>query len=116
MLVSPAGPLRPERLELGVKLLTDWGLRVVVGPNVHAHDGYLAGNDEQRLADLNVALRDPAVRAVIATRGGYGVQRIVGRIDVDAVRADPKLVVGFSDITALQLALWRGARLPTVHG
>lgn len=116
MLVSPAGPLRPERLELGVKLLSDWGLRVIVGPNAHAHAGYLAGHDEQRLADLNAGLSDPGVRAVIATRGGYGVQRIVDEIDFDAVRADPKLVVGFSDITALQLALWRGARLPTVHG
>jgi muramoyltetrapeptide carboxypeptidase len=116
MLVSPAGPLRPERLELGTKLLTDWGLRVTLGPNVHAKFGYLAGSDEQRLADLNLALRDPRVRAVFCTRGGYGVQRIVDRVDLAAVRADPKLVVGFSDITALQLALWRGAGLPTVHG
>ena len=77
---------------------------------------YLAGTDELRLADLNQALRDPAVRGVLCTRGGYGAQRIVDGVDLDAVRADPKLVVGFSDITALQLALWRGARLATVHG
>jgi muramoyltetrapeptide carboxypeptidase len=115
-LVSPSGPVRAERLELGIKLLTDWGLRVSVGRYVHEHAGYLAGRDEQRLADLNDALRDPTLRAVIATRGGYGVQRIVDGLDLDAVRADPKLVVGFSDITALQLALWRGAGLPTVHG
>lgn len=116
MLVSPAGPLRPERLELGTKLLTDWGLRVSLAPNVHAHDGYLAGSDDQRLADVNLALREPEVRAVICTRGGYGVQRVVDGVDFAAVRADPKLVVGFSDVTALQLALWRGARLPSVHG
>ena len=53
---------------------------------------------------------------MICTRGGYGVQRLLDDLDVAAVRADPKLVVGFSDITALQLALWRGARLATVHG
>jgi muramoyltetrapeptide carboxypeptidase len=116
LLVSPAGPPRPERLDLGVKLLTDWGLRVSVGPYVENRRGYLAGADEHRLADLNLGLRDPQVRAVLCTRGGYGVQRIVDGIDLDAVRADPKLVVGFSDITALQLALWRGARLPTIHG
>jgi muramoyltetrapeptide carboxypeptidase len=116
MLISPSGPLRPERLELGIKLLTDWGLQVALAPNVYASRGYLAGTDAQRLDDLNLALRDPQVRAVICTRGGYGVQRIVDGLDLAAVRADPKLVVGFSDITALQLALWQAARLPTVHG
>jgi muramoyltetrapeptide carboxypeptidase len=116
MVVSPAGPMRPERLEVGIGLLTDWGLRVTRSPNVHARAGFLAGADELRLADLNLALREPEVRAVICTRGGYGVQRIVDGLDMAAVRADPKLVVGFSDITALQLALWRGARLPTLHG
>ena len=116
MLVSPSGPTRPERVARGIELLSAWGLRVESGPDVYARHGYLAGTDEVRLAALNGALRDPAVRAVICTRGGYGAQRIVDRLDLDAVRADPKLVVGFSDITALQLALWRGARLATVHG
>src|SRR5262249_7397703 len=71
--------------------------------------------DSERLADLNLALRSPQVRAVFCTRGGYGAQRMVDGLDHDAVRRDPKLVVGFSDITALQLALWRGARLATLH-
>jgi muramoyltetrapeptide carboxypeptidase len=116
MLVSPSGPTRAERVARGVELLTGWGLEVVTGPNVYARHGYLAGADDMRLADLNGAIRDAKVRAVVCTRGGYGVQRIVDRVDLDAVRADPKLVVGFSDITALQLTLWRGARLATVHG
>lgn len=115
-LVSPSGPTRPERVARGIELLTGWGLRVATAPNVFARSGYLAGSDEARLADLNGALRDPEVRGVVCTRGGYGAQRIVDSIDFAAVRADSKLVVGFSDITALQLALWRGARLPTVHG
>jgi muramoyltetrapeptide carboxypeptidase len=115
-LVSPSGPVRPERVQRGVELLTSWGLTVVAAPHAHDRYGYLAGRDADRLADLNGALRDPAVRAVICTRGGYGAQRIVDGLDLAAVRADPKLVVGFSDITALQLALWRGARLVTVHG
>ncbi|HEX6873368.1 MAG TPA: LD-carboxypeptidase [Micromonosporaceae bacterium] len=116
MLVSPSGPTRPERVERGTELLTGWGLRVSTAPSVFARNGYLAGTDNERLADLNHALRDPLVRAVLCTRGGYGVQRIVDGVDLAAVRADPKVVVGFSDITALQLALWRGARLATVHG
>jgi muramoyltetrapeptide carboxypeptidase len=100
----------------GIELLSGWGLEVRLGADVYARHGYFAGTDEQRLASFNGALRDPAVRAVICTRGGYGAQRIVDGLDLDAVRADPKLVVGFSDITAIQLALWRGARLVTVHG
>jgi muramoyltetrapeptide carboxypeptidase len=116
MLVSPSGPTQLGRVKRGVELFTDWGLQVVIAPNAFARTGYLAGRDADRLADLNLALADPSVRGVLCTRGGYGVQRIVDGIDMAAVRADPKVVVGFSDITALQLALWRGARLATVHG
>ena len=115
-LVSPAGPTRPERIARGVELLAGWGLRVEPAANAYARRGYLAGEDALRLADLNGALADPRVRGVICTRGGYGVQRVVDGLDYAAVRADPKVVVGFSDITALQLGLWRGARLATVHG
>src|SRR4051794_26509448 len=115
-LVAPAGPSAPERIVRGVELLRSWGLAVdPPEPGAAAH-GYLDGSDEQRLAQLNRALRDPEIRAVLCTRGGYGAQRIVDAVDVGAVRADPKLFVGFSDITALHLALWRGARLATVHG
>jgi muramoyltetrapeptide carboxypeptidase len=116
MLVSPSGPTRPERVARGIELLTGWGLRPVLAPHAYARQGYLAGGDELRAADLNTAFADPQVRGVICTRGGYGAQRVVDLIDMDVVRRDPKVVAGFSDITALQLALWRGARLAGVHG
>ncbi|MFC4021165.1 LD-carboxypeptidase [Micromonospora sp. GCM10011542] len=116
MLVSPSGPTSPERVARGVELLTGWGLRPVPAPHAYARQGYLAGADELRAADLNAAFADPQVRGVICTRGGYGAQRVVDAIDMDAVRRDPKVVAGFSDITALQFALWRGARLAGVHG
>lgn len=115
-LVSPAGPTRPDRVARGTELLEGWGLKVTAGPHVYARSGYLAGTDQQRLADLNAALRDPDVRGIVCTRGGYGVQRIVDGADLAAVRADPKVVMGFSDLTALQFTLWRGARLATLHG
>jgi muramoyltetrapeptide carboxypeptidase len=115
-LVAPSGPVREERVAGAVALLTGWGLRVAPGADVYARHGFLAGTDGQRLAGLNAALADPLVRGVVCARGGYGVQRIVDGLDLDAVRADPKLVVGFSDITALHLALWRGARLASLHG
>jgi muramoyltetrapeptide carboxypeptidase len=116
MLVSPSGPTKPERVARGIELLTGWGLRPLLAPNAYAREGYLAGADALRATDLNAAFADPEVRGVLCTRGGYGVQRIVDAVDMAAVRRDPKVVAGFSDITALQLALWRGARLATVHG
>ncbi|MFG1674748.1 LD-carboxypeptidase [Micromonospora sp. NPDC049282] len=116
MLVSPSGPTRPERVARGVELLTGWGLRPVTAPNAYARRGYLAGDDALRADDLNAAFADPEIRGVVCTRGGYGAQRVVDLIDMAAVRRDPKVVVGFSDITALQFALWRGARLAGVHG
>jgi len=116
MLVSPSGPARPEPVARGVELLAGWGLDVRVGAHAYARQGFLAGGDELRAADLNAAFADPTVRGIVCTRGGYGAQRVVDAVDMAAVRRDPKLVVGFSDITALQLALWRGARLATVHG
>ncbi|HTF06783.1 MAG TPA: LD-carboxypeptidase, partial [Asanoa sp.] len=116
MLVSPSGPTSPERLDRGLELLADWGLRAVPAPHAYDRNGYLAGSDADRAADLNAAFADPEIRGVLCTRGGYGAQRMVDAIDMAAVRRDPKVVAGFSDITAVQFALWRGARLAAVHG
>ncbi|WP_296184041.1 S66 peptidase family protein [Pseudomonas sp. UBA1879] len=115
-LVSPAGPVAEARVEAAVRELSSWGLRPRVYPHALEAEHFLAGSDDHRVADLNDALADPEIRAVLCTRGGYGVQRILARVDYDAVRRDPKLVVGFSDITALHAALWAHTRLATVHG
>jgi muramoyltetrapeptide carboxypeptidase len=114
-LVSPSGPASRERVEFGVAMLTSWGLEVAIAPGAFDRNGYLAGTDETRLADLNAALRDPAIRGIICTRGGYGAQRIVDGIDMDAVRADPKIIAGFSDITALQLAVYQHAGVASLQ-
>jgi muramoyltetrapeptide carboxypeptidase len=114
--ISPSGPAAPERVSAGMALLRSWELRPETTPYALARHRYLAGTDDQRAADLNTALADPGVRGVVVTRGGYGSQRIADRIDLAAARADPKVLVGFSDITALHLALWRGARLAVLYG
>ncbi|TFZ37544.1 LD-carboxypeptidase [Pseudomonas syringae] len=115
-LVSPASPVDPGKIQAAVAVLEGWGLRPRVYPHALGNYSFYSGTDEERLADLNAALADPEIRAVICTRGGYGVQRIVQQVDMDAVRRDPKLVTGFSDITALHCALWNHARLATIHG
>jgi muramoyltetrapeptide carboxypeptidase len=115
-LVSPSGPVPAERIEAAVNVLSSWGLRPHVFPNAAGSHRYLAAEDAARLSDLREAFEDPGMRAVWCLRGGYGMQRIVDQLDFDAIKADPKLVIGFSDITALHLALWQRIRLATVHG
>ncbi|HSJ44917.1 MAG TPA: LD-carboxypeptidase [Euzebyales bacterium] len=116
-LVSPCGPVLDHALlDDGIALLGSWGLDVVEGAHVRGSAGHLAGSDAQRAADLNTAIAHPDVRAVWAARGGYGLTRILDRIDWDALTADPPLIVGFSDVSALLVAAWRRAGLVTVHG
>ncbi|GID92361.1 peptidase S66 [Amorphoplanes digitatis] len=113
--IAPAYP--PDtRLARGIEILSSFGLVVEVGAHVNDRYGYLAGTDEDRLADLNAAFADPGVRGVFAARGGYGTQRVVDRLDLSAVRRDPRVFVGFSDLTSLMGRLWQGARLVTFYG
>jgi muramoyltetrapeptide carboxypeptidase len=115
-LVSPASFPSVEWLNESIHILESWGFVVEVGRHAMAEWGYMAGRDHERIADLNDAFRDPGVRAVITTRGGAGAYRIADGIDFDAVRRDPKPLVGFSDITNLHLAIWKHCRVPSIHG
>ncbi|MFC4072632.1 S66 peptidase family protein [Actinoplanes subglobosus] len=115
-LVAPAGPVTEPQADAAAAILTTWGLRTHRGRHALGRRSFLSGTDDERRSDMNEALRNPEVRAVLCLRGGYGTQRIADDLDYAAVRADPKLVIGFSDITALHLALWQEARLATLHG
>ena len=115
-LVSPASYPEPSAIDDCLAVLEGWGLVGEVAPHALDKWGYMAGRDEDRLADLNDAFRDPGVRAIVATRGGAGGYRVADHIDFDAVRADPKPLVGFSDITYLHLALLKHGLVPGIHG
>jgi muramoyltetrapeptide carboxypeptidase len=118
--VATSGPVPEERLQAGLDVLRGWGLDPVVGAHVldrHQEFGYLAGTDADRAADLQSAWCDPSVDAVLCARGGYGVQRMVDLLDWDAMRAaGPKLLVGFSDVTALHEAFAARLGLVTLYG
>ncbi|WP_443031787.1 S66 peptidase family protein [Streptomyces sp. CA-210063] len=118
--VAPSGPVPEERLSAGLDLLRGWDLDPVVGPHTldrHPEFDYLAGTDADRAADFQAAWCDPSVSAVLCARGGYGVQRMADLLDWDAIRAaGPKILVGFSDITALHEAFATRAGLVTLHG
>lgn len=116
-IVSPAStPSTPEKIDKGVRYLEGLGYRTKVGRHAMAQHGYLAGSDAQRAEDLNDMLRDVSVKAVFAVRGGYGTPRLLHLVDYAAVRRNPKIVVGYSDITALQLALYKKCGLVTFSG
>jgi muramoyltetrapeptide carboxypeptidase len=104
------------RIEEVAPRLAALGLKTKLGANVRARRGYLAGTEEQRLSDLHAMFADPEVAAVFCLGGGYGTERLLDRIDYGLVRRNPKIFLGYSDITALHLAFGRFSRLVTFHG
>ncbi len=113
--VAPAGPPEADRVETCRRLLEAKGFRVVIPKDLFRADRYLAGSDEQRADELNAAIHDPDARAIFPCRGGYGLMRILDRIDYAAIRKDPKVITGYSDLTALHLAIARKSRVVTFH-
>lgn len=116
-LVGPAGAVfHQSQLDIARESLAALGLRVRVGEHLMARYGSLAGRDAERAADLVAAFADPEVRAVVPIRGGWGSARLLPHLDYARVRRDPKVVLGFSDVTALLLGLHAQTGLVTFHG
>ncbi|MDS1269546.1 LD-carboxypeptidase [Lipingzhangella sp. LS1_29] len=117
--VAPAGPVPRDRLDAGVAVLESWGLRVTVAPHVlhrHSRFDYLAGSDVDRAADLQRAWTDPDVAALLCARGGYGATRVLERLDWAKLRSvPPKILAGYSDITALLQAVGTRLGLASLH-
>jgi muramoyltetrapeptide carboxypeptidase len=114
-LVSPAGPSTAERIDAAVERCRRLGFEPVLGRHAARRTGYLAGRDRERLEDLSRALRDPEIDAVWAIRGGYGTLRILPAFAAGLDAAPPRAYIGFSDNTALHLALVRAGR-SAFHG
>jgi len=114
---SPASPYdaRSEVLR-GVEWWEAKGYKVKLAEGTFARDDYVAGTPEQRAADLNALFADPEVDVVQALQGGYGSAQTIPHLDFDAIAANPKPFVGFSDITALHVAIRRRTGMPTVYG
>ena len=114
-IISPAGTIDPEYIDGAIKVLTGWGFKVTEGESARAEYGRFAGTDEQRLQDLQDALDDTNVKAVLCSRGGYGVARIIDQIDFTGFVSSPKWLIGFSDITILHNAI-TNLGISSIHG
>jgi muramoyltetrapeptide carboxypeptidase len=114
---APASPYdaRSDVLR-GVEWWESQGYKVKLAPNVYARDDYVAGDARDRAADLNAFFSDPEVDVVQALQGGYGSAQTIPHLDFDAIAANPKPLVGFSDITALHVAIHRRTGFPTFYG
>ncbi|MDO9110753.1 MAG: LD-carboxypeptidase, partial [Desulfatirhabdiaceae bacterium] len=115
-IVAPASPFEETDFYAGIAILENMGFRVSFPEGIFARAGYLAGSDWDRAAQLNAAFADGDVRAIVCARGGYGSMQILPYLNYEAICRHPKLVMGFSDITALLCSLYQRSGLVSCHG
>lgn len=115
--VAPAGPVTPEKADKAKAVLEKMGFKVKMGKSPYLlYGGYLAGEDEIRARDINNMFMDKDVDAIICIRGGYGCTRMMDQINIEIIKQNPKIFVGYSDVTALHLLFNQKADLATYHG
>lgn len=115
-IIAPASPTTEENLGKIYKTITNMGFNVKLGNSIYERYGYLSGKDHIRAKDINEMFKDPKVNGIMCTRGGYGTPRLLQLIDYDIIRSNPKIFIGYSDITALHIAFTQMAGLVTYHG
>jgi muramoyltetrapeptide carboxypeptidase len=116
-LIAPATAVHdPDRLALARKLVEFYQLKVRFGSNVGKRSGYMGASIDQRVADLHEMFRDPAVKAIFTIRGGYGSAQLLDKVDYGLIAQNPKIFIGYSDVTALLIAMHQRSRLVTFHG
>ncbi len=115
-LVGTSSPTPPERIKPAIEALERLGLKVIVGESCYASHGYLSGGDELRARDINSMFSNPSVKGVFSIRGGYGSARLLELLDYEMIKSNPKLFIGYSDVTALHIAFNQICNLVTFHG
>ncbi|MFJ8520667.1 S66 peptidase family protein [Lysinibacillus xylanilyticus] len=115
-LVALSSPAQPEKLGDAIAFLEELGLNYIIGDTIQAKHDYLAGSDEERLADFHEMVRNPEVKAIFCVKGGYGSARIAEKIDYGLLEENPKVFWGFSDLSYLHCAINEYANLVTFHG
>jgi len=114
-ILAPAGRVAPHDLSHGVNIINSWGLEVIEGEFLHHSHHRFAGNDQQRLEDVQEMFDNPDIKAVFCARGGYGTSRILDKIHFSSLQQNPKWIIGFSDITTF-LCQADHQNVASVHG
>ena len=114
-LVCPAGYMPAENYQTCVQTLTDWGFNVVIGKTPGHQFNYFSGTDKERLDDLQQMMDDSNIKAILCARGGYGMGRIIDRLDFAKLIRHPKWIIGYSDITVLHSHLFSRYKMASLH-
>jgi len=114
--IAPASGLVQESFDKAVQNLESLGFKTKIGKSARNLRGFLAGTDKERIDDLHWAFSDAEIKAVWCLRGGYGVSRILPNVDYNLIKKNPKIFIGYSDITALHTAIFQNCGLVTFHG
>lgn len=115
-LINPAAFSYPQEIEPINQILSQLGLKVKLGTHIFDRYGYLGGKDADRAADVNAMFADSSVQAILTVQGGWGCNRILPLLDYQLIRNHPKIIMGFSDITSLLLAIYARSGVVTFHG
>ncbi len=115
-LINPSSPIEQADIDYARKELKALGLNVKLGTHLLDEYGYLAGQDVDRAADVNAMFADRSVQALLTMRGGWGCNRILPFLNYDLIRSNPKIIMGYSDITSLLLAIYARSGMITFHG
>ena len=115
-IVAPAGPFDPDKFMKGKAVLESMGFQTIFDDSIFQKNGFLAGTDFQRADQVNHLFADPSVQAIICARGGYGSMRILSLLDFETIQENPKIFLGFSDISVLLSVLYDQCGLVTFHG
>ena len=116
LIISPSGTINPEYIDGAVQRLQSWGYNVTISPHAYGEVGRFSGTDEERLADIQAALQNPSVDFILCSRGGYGLQRILDKINLSTFDFRLSTIIGFSDITALHQLGALHSPHSTLHG
>lgn len=114
-ITSPASYISNEDIQPSVQLMESWGFKIRTGQTIGTRDYTMGGTDEARAADLQGMLDDPGIQAIMCARGGYGLVRIIDKLDFTRFRKHPKWIIGFSDITALHTHINSNFDIATIH-
>lgn len=114
-IIALSGETDREKVESAKANLESWGYKVKLSKNIFSKNRYLAGSDEEKLEALKEMLSDNEIRMILASRGGYGLVRLVNKIDYDLIKFNPKVICGFSDFTILLLMIYKKTGMVTYH-